>query len=91
MYMLQTTNAGFKSILERKEHLNKQLTEHLNKKEKKALQEICEDFHDIFHLKGDVLLHIKAVVHEITTRIDSAPVNVRPYRLPEKYKEKVNQ
>jgi len=31
------------------------------------------------------------IAHEITTRVDSAPVNVRPYRLPEKHKEEVNR
>jgi len=31
------------------------------------------------------------VAHEITTKVDSAPVNVRPYRLPEKHKEEVNR
>jgi len=31
------------------------------------------------------------VAHEINTRADAAPVNVRPYRLPEKHKQEVNR
>jgi len=31
------------------------------------------------------------VAHEIKTRADAAPVNVRPYRLPEKHKQEVNR
>jgi len=31
------------------------------------------------------------VVHEINTRADAAPVNVRPYRLPERHKLEVNR
>jgi len=30
------------------------------------------------------------VVHEINRRADTAPVNVRPYRLPERHKTEVN-
>jgi len=82
----------YESIRERKANLRKQLRlEHLNKKEKKAVEEICEDFCDIFQLEGDILTCTTAIAHEITTRIDSAPVNVRPYRLPEKHKEEMNR
>ena len=66
-------------------------TEHLNKEEKKTLEQICEDFNDIFHLKEDILMHITAAMHEINMHTDSVPVNVQPYRLPEKHKEEVNQ
>ena len=61
-----------------------------NKEEKKIIEQICENFNNIFHLKGDILTHTTAVAHEINTRTDNAPVNVRPYRLPEKHKEEVN-
>jgi len=82
----------YESIRERKENLRKQLRlEHLNKEEKKAVEEICEDFCDIFHLEEDTLTCTTAIAHEITTRVDSAPVNVRSYRLPEKHKEEVNR
>jgi len=32
-----------------------------------------------------------AIAHEITTRVDSVPVNVQLYKLPEKHKEEVNR
>jgi len=53
-------------------------TEHLNKKEKEALEQICEEFCDTFYLKDDVLTCTSTVSHEINTRTDSVPVNVRP-------------
>jgi len=31
------------------------------------------------------------VAHEINTRVDTAPVNMRPYRLPERHKTEVNR
>jgi len=37
-----------------------------------------------------MLTFTTAVAHEITTKVDSAPVNVRSYKLPEKHKEEVN-
>ena len=36
-------------------------------------------------------MHITAAMHEINMHTDSVPVNVQPYRLPEKHKEEVNQ
>ncbi|XP_077256704.1 uncharacterized protein LOC143894388 [Temnothorax americanus] len=41
--------------------------------------------------QNDKLTCIPAVKHEIPTRTNSAPMNVRPYRLPEKHKEEINQ
>jgi len=38
-----------------------------------------------------VLTCTSIVSHEINTRTDSAPVNVRPYRLPEKHKKEVSR
>ncbi|KAL6257799.1 hypothetical protein P5V15_011386 [Pogonomyrmex californicus] len=61
-----------------KNECEKQLcTDHLNIEEKETLGQICNDYCDIFHLKSDSLSHTTAVQHEITTRTDSAPVNVR--------------
>jgi len=76
----------------RKEQLKNLIrTEHLNEEEKKALERICEEFCDIFYLEDDVLTCTSTVSHEINTRTDSAPVNVRPYRLPEKNKKEVSR
>ena len=66
-------------------------TEHLNKEEKKTLLQLCEEYSDVFHLEGEPLTSTNRISHEITTRADSASVNVRPYRLPEKHKEEVNR
>jgi len=76
----------------RKERLKISLcTKHLNEEEEKELEQICEEFCDIFYLEDDVLICISIVSHEINTRTDSAPVNVRPYCLPEKNKKKVSR
>jgi len=80
------------SIQARRERLNNQLRlEHLNNEKRKAIKKICEDFCDIFHLENDTLTCTTSVAHEITTKVDSAPVNVRPCRLLEKHKEEVNR
>lgn len=42
-------------------------------------------------MEGEPLTCTAAIEHEINTRADSAPVNVRPYRLPEKHKNEVNR
>ncbi|XP_012529181.1 uncharacterized protein K02A2.6-like [Monomorium pharaonis] len=67
--------------------------DHLNSEEKEQLQEICKEFCDIFRppRRGCFIVCTNAVEHEISTRTDSASVNVRPYRLPEKHKIKVNR
>ncbi|XP_070169655.1 uncharacterized protein [Polyergus mexicanus] len=66
-------------------------TQHLNKEEKKTIMEICQDFSDVMHIEGEPLTCTDTVAHKIATQADSSPVNVRPYRLPEKHKEEVNQ
>jgi len=69
---LQTSDNA-ESIQTRRKHLNKQLyLEHLNNEEKKAIEVICEDFCDIFHLEDNTLTFTTAVAHEITTKINSA-------------------
>jgi len=76
----------------RKERLKKSLrTEHLNEEKKETLEQICEEFCDIFYLEDNVLTCTSTVSHEINTRTDSAPVNVCPYRLPEKHKKEVSR
>jgi len=42
-------------------------------------------------LEGDPLTCITIITHEINTHADTAPVNVRPYRLPKKHKMEVNR
>jgi len=73
-----TQREGKEPPLARKEQLKNLIrTEHLNKEEKKALERICEEFCDIFYLENDALTCTTAISHEINTRTDSAPVNVR--------------
>ncbi|XP_025266084.1 uncharacterized protein LOC112638471 [Camponotus floridanus] len=59
--------------------------------EERTLVKICEEYNDIFHLEGKPLTCTATVEHEISTRADTAPVNVKPYRLPEKHKAEVNR
>jgi len=66
-------------------------TEHLNKEEKRSFEQICEKYADVFHLEGEPLMCTTVVNHEITTRTNTAPINVRPYRLPEKHKIEINK
>jgi len=63
--------------------------QHLNSEEKQAIK--CEDYQDIFYLKGDSLTCITIIAYEINTLADTAPVNVRPYRPPKKHKMEVNR
>ncbi|XP_071574634.1 uncharacterized protein [Temnothorax nylanderi] len=91
IFTLQPTEER-ESITERREQLRRKLRmSHLNNEERKTLEQICEDYCDIFHLEDDKLTCTPTVKHEIPTRADSAPVNVRPYRLPEKHKEEINR
>jgi len=66
-------------------------TQHLNAEEKQAIMRVCTDYSDIFHLEEEPLTCTATVEHEITTRADTAPVNIKPYRLPEKHKTEVNR
>lgn len=65
--------------------------DHLNDEERKMVLQICEEYSDAFHLKGEPLAATATVKHEIVTRADSAPANTRPYRLPERHKAEVNR
>ena len=57
----------------------------------KSLQQICDDFCNIFYLENNAL-SCTAVSHEIITCTDGVPINIRPYRLPEKHKkDKINK
>jgi len=66
-------------------------TDHLNNEEKQAIQRLYEKYQDVFYCEGESLTCTSTVAHEINTRADVVPVNVRPYRLPEKHKQEVNR
>jgi len=83
---------GKEPMQARKERLKNSLrTDHLNEEEKETLKQICEEFCDTFYLEDDMLTCTSIVSHEINTCTDNAPVNVRPYRLPEKHKKEVSR
>ncbi|KAM0726743.1 Retrovirus-related Pol polyprotein from transposon 17.6 [Formica fusca] len=65
-------------------------TQHLNKEEKKMIMEICKDFSDVMHIQGEPRAQIPSRIR-FATQANSSPVNVRPYRLPEKHNEEVNR
>jgi len=45
----------------------------------------------VFHLPGETLTCTDAVSHYIPTKTDCRPINVRPYRLPDKHKQEVDR
>ncbi|KAK2577812.1 hypothetical protein KPH14_012695 [Odynerus spinipes] len=66
-------------------------TEHLNQEEKQAIWEICGKYNDLFYLEGDTLESTNTTEHCINVEPGTAPINVAPYRLPQKHKEEVNR
>jgi hypothetical protein len=66
-------------------------TDHLNEEERKSLLELCFDYQDVFFLPGDRLSSSNTVKHTIPLEPGVAPINTRPYRLPESQKEEVDR
>jgi hypothetical protein len=66
-------------------------TDHLNKEEKRTLQEICFDYQDVFYLPGDKLSSTDAARHTIHLEPGTTPINTRPYRLPESQKNEIDR
>jgi len=62
--------------------LKRRRLEHLNAEERKQIEKTCLDYHDIFHLHGEVLSSATAVGHEIRLEPSTEPVIARTYRLP---------
>lgn len=58
----------------------------LNTEEKSSILNICTQYSDLFQLPNDLLTHTEAINHEIPLFTDTAPINVRPCRLPEAQK-----
>ena len=67
------------------------LTEHLNQEEMESILQICDGYSDIFHLDGDALTCTGAVYHEVNTPAATQPINERPYRMPFRHKQEINQ
>jgi hypothetical protein len=69
--------------LDRPEEVLKRLRlEHLNKEERKEIEETCLDYQNIFHLPGEALSSTTAVQHEIRLEPGTEPVNTRPTGYP---------
>lgn len=66
-------------------------TSHLNKVERESLEQICIDFNHVFYLDGDNLTATDALKHNIPTKIDASPINVKSYRYPQIHKEEVDK
>jgi len=59
--------------------------DHTNKEERKSVENIYNEYADIFHLEGDTISRTDAVQHEIKIfKIPQGalPIHQRPYRLP---------
>ena len=52
--------------------------------EKKSIQKICCDYHDIYRLPGDKLRDVNSVQHVINTPsiTNETGINVKQYRIP---------
>jgi len=57
--------------------------------ERSAIQNLCSEFADIFHLEGDKITCTNAIYHEIKTPGTTQPVHQKPYRLPYSQKAEI--
>lgn len=62
-----------------------------NTEESESITNIIEEYQDIFHLPNENLSYSKIVKHTIPTLSDTAPINIRPYRLPQIQKEEIDK
>ncbi|KAL4088927.1 hypothetical protein QTP88_024005 [Uroleucon formosanum] len=56
--------------------------DHTNKEERKSVENICNEYANIFHLEGDIISCTDAVQHEIKIPQSALPIHQRPFRLP---------
>jgi hypothetical protein len=75
----------------RKEVLSKLRLEHLNEEERNMIENTCSDYQDVFYLPGEELSSTNAVKHSIKVLPGTAPINTRPYRLPEAQKIEIEK
>jgi len=68
-----------------------QRLDHANKEERKSVENICNEYVDIFHLKGDTISCTDAVKHEIKIPQGAQPIHQRPYRLPYSQQSEINK
>lgn len=80
---LDNSNISTKNINERINEIRNNInTNHLNQEEKESLDEIYEEFADVFLIENEKLSHTNSVTHKIPLTPESGYVNVKPYRLP---------
>jgi hypothetical protein len=95
VHKIETSVSGStEGVLSRKRRVRELVrTDHMAASNKRAILDICEEFHDIFYLEGDKFRHTDLVKHSIPTPAldENRVINVRPYRLPEAHKEEVNR
>lgn len=63
----------------------------LNKQERQIVLRVISDYSDVFYVEGDTLSYTPTQMNDIQTFVDSAPVNVKPYRLPMVQREEINR
>lgn len=57
-------------------------TDHLNHEERASLLRVCRKYQRLFHLDGQPLPFTTAIQQNIKVPVETAPVNIRPYKLP---------
>ncbi|KAL4153953.1 hypothetical protein QTP88_001786 [Uroleucon formosanum] len=65
--------------------------DHTNKEERKSVENICNEYADIFHLEGDTISCKDAMQHEIKIPQGALPIHQRPYRLPYSQQSEINK
>jgi hypothetical protein len=73
------------------EVLGKLRLDHLNYGERGAIEKLCRDCQDIFHLLGEELSCTSAIKHSIKVVPGTNPVTTKPYRLPEAQKTEIKK
>jgi hypothetical protein len=78
-------NIGRNEILESELDLT-----HLSENVRKKFTKFCGTYNDIFHL-GEPLTSTSVITHEVILEKDTAPINVKQYRLPHHLKEEIDK
>lgn len=66
-------------------------TSHCNDYEKKCIEKLVSEYHDVFYIEGDGLSFAKDAEHRILTEPNINPINVRQYKTSVGQKEIINE
>lgn len=55
------------------------------------IRDLCDEYRDIFFLKGDKLTATNTLTHEIPLQVNTPPIHVKPYRLPDAHQAEVSK